>query len=131
MNINIFLYLQDKKIKKIPLEYKLLNNIPLTQEDLFVNGDLLLFRTNLTSLPNNLTVNGHLDLLSSKIEKLPNNLIVNRHLNIQLTYITELPDDLCVSGSLFCYNTPLANNIRNDESLLNKYSKQVKGRIII
>jgi len=126
---NIFQYLENKKGKPIPLIYKLLNNIPLNENELIINGDLYLSYTKITSLPNNLTVNGCLYLRHSDIISLPNNLTVNRYLSITLTKISELPDDLIVYGDLWCYHTPLANNIKNDISLLIKYKQQIKGNI--
>jgi len=106
---NIFQFIQDKKGKPIPLKYKLLNNIPLTKNDVTYDGNLSLYNSNITYLPDNLTINGNLELSLSKIK--------------------YLPDNLYVGGNLFCKHTPLANNIKNDTSLLNKYSKQVKGKI--
>jgi len=107
---NIFQYLQNKKGKPIPFEFKLLNNIPLKNDELIYNDHIYLNFTKITSLPDNLKVNGHLYLFRTKI--------------------TSLPDNLKVNGSIWCSYTPLADNIKKDISLLKKYSKQVKGRII-
>jgi len=127
---NIFQYLYDKKGKQIPFEFKLLNNLPLNNSDLYVNGDLYLYYSNITSLPDNLTVNGSLDLFQSKINSLPNNLTVNGDLTISNTKISELPDDLTVLGDFYCHRSPLATNIKNDITLLNKYSKEITGKLI-
>jgi len=170
MNGNIFQYIQDKKGKPIPLKYKLLYNIPLTQDELIYNGNLILYDSKITSLPNNLIVNGNLSLCGCHIEELPeklvirgnlilsnseikslpdnltvnsildigctsqitllpNDLIINGDLDISCTQISKLPNDLIVTGNLYCYKTPLADNIKNDRTLLEKYHKQVKGRI--
>jgi len=126
---NIFKYLENKKGKQIPLKYKLINNLPLNENELTHNGNLYLFYSKIITLPNNLTVNRSLYLNNNKIITLPNNLTVNRHLDISITEISELPDDLIVKGFLFCYDTPLAERIKNDSSLLTKYSKQIKGEI--
>ena len=127
--LNIFQYLYDKKSKKIPLEYKLLNKLPLNEDDLIINGDLDLEYSKINSLPDNLTVKGYLDLSWSKIKSLPNNLRVDGWLDVQHTPISELPEDLYVGGDLYCNCSPLAERIMNDISLLKKYQKQVKGEI--
>jgi len=126
---NIFKYLKKKKNKPFPFEYKLLNNLPLTKEELTVNGNLVLSFSKIKSLPNDLIVYGYLNLYRSNITSLPNNLIVNGDLDLDCTKITSLPNDLSVDGDLYCYYTPLANIIKKDISLLKKYSKQVKGNI--
>ena len=127
--INIFQYLYDTKGKKIPFKYKLLNNIPFTQDDLLYDGDLDLRRSKITYLPYYLIVNGNLELYDSGITSLPKMLTVMFYLDIRFTDISELPDDLIVKGSLYCGYTPLAERIKKDPSLLEKYKQQVKGRI--
>jgi len=126
---NIFQYLENKKGKPLPLEYKLLNNIPLNESDLYFNGSLNLFDSKITWLPDNLTVHGNLDISFSNITSLPDNLIVNGNLYLYYTNIKYLPDNLTVNGDLNCKRSALADNIKNDPSLLTKYSKQIKGKI--
>lgn len=130
MITNIFQYLQDTKGKPIPFKYKLLNNLPLNESDLSFNGELSLGGSKITHLPDNLTINGFFGLSETKISLLPNNLTVKGNLNINLTQISELPDNLIVNGWLCCFKTPLAENIKNDKSLLEKYKKQIKGEIL-
>lgn len=128
--LNIFQFLQDNKGKKVPLLYKLLNNLPLTKDDLFIDGDLNLMYSEITYLPDNLTVNGRLILYQTKIKSLPNNLRVKTWLNIENTDISVLPDDLYVGNDLYCLNSLLIQTIKKDLSLLTKYKEQVKGDII-
>jgi len=127
--LNIFQCLENKKGKQIPFEYKIKNNLPLNESDLYVNGDLNLFKSNITYLPDNLKVDGYLDLFQSKIRYLPNNLTINGNLDMSYTEITSLPDNLIVNGWLYCYNTPLVYNIKKDWLLHEKYLKQFKGKI--
>ena len=127
--LNIFQYLEKTKGKPIPFLFKLLNNLPLTEDELIYNGNLVSWFSDTISLPDNLTVNGHLDLYLSNIKSLPKNLIINSNLNINSTKISELPDDLIVAGNLWCIDTPLAKRIKKDKLLLSKYKKQVKGKI--
>ena len=48
----IFDFLEDKEQQNPPLKWKLINNIPLTEEELNVKGDLDLYECkSLTSLP--------------------------------------------------------------------------------
>ena len=70
----IFEFLEEKGKQKAPFKWKLFNNIPLTKEDLNVEGDLKLL--NITSLPEGLNVNGDLDLTDSTLKSLPDNLEV-------------------------------------------------------
>ena len=126
---NIFQVLESEKGKPMPLKYKLINNSPLTDNELIYNHNLNLYGTSLKTLPDNFTVNGYLVLAYSKIKQLPNNLIVCGNLSIDHTKINELPEDLLIKGDLYCWITPMANKMKNDPSLFEKYSKQVKGEI--
>ena len=108
--LNIFQYLQDNKGKSIPFLFKIINNLPLKESELIIDANI--------------------DLWHSKISYLPDKLTVLSHLDIGFTNISELPDNLYVGGDLWCGYTPLAHKIKNDESLLTKYQKQVKGTII-
>lgn len=127
--VNIFQYLYDNKGKQIPFLYKLINNLPINEDDLIVNDNLYLMNTNITSLPDNLTIEGNFSISFSNIKKLPNNLKVKCVLFMIFSEIGDLPDDLIVEGGLYCRESVLANNIKNDPSLLEKYKKQIKGHI--
>lgn len=124
----IFEFLEDKEDNNPPFKWKLLNNEPLTEDDLYVKGDLILTESPLTSLPEGLIVGGSLDLSNSKIKLLPEGLkiafslyLLNSRIkslpeglkvgwNLSLrssTFITLLPKGLEVGGGLFIRNTPL------------------------
>ena len=86
---NLFKFLEKKKGTKTPLRVKFLYAPDeLTDEDLNVEGNLDLFDTSLTSLPDGLKVGGDL--------------------NLGYAPITSLPDNLKVGGNLYLYNTSLA-----------------------
>ena len=72
-------------------------------------GNLHLYNTPITSLPDNLTVGGDLDLRGTSITCLPNNLTVEGDLDLRETPITSLPDNLTVGGSLHLNNTPITS----------------------
>ena len=101
----IFNFLEAKEELKQPLVWKLKTNMPLTKEDLKINGDLQL--SNITSLPDGLEVKGTLYLDNSSITSLPEGLKVGDDLSLYKTKITFLPKGLKVGRSLFIRNTPL------------------------
>ena len=101
----IFNFLEAKEELKQPLVWKLKTNMPLTKEDLKINGDLQL--SNITSLPDGLEVNGTLYLDNSSITSLPEGLKVGDDLSLYKKKITLLPKGLKVGRSLFIRNTPL------------------------
>jgi hypothetical protein len=101
----IFNFLEAKEELKQPLVWKLKTNMPLTKEDLKINGDLQL--SNITSLPDGLEVKGTLYLDNSSITSLPEGLKVGDDLSLYKTKITLLPKGLEVGRSLFIRNTPL------------------------
>jgi len=105
---NIFNYLEKKKGKPIPFLYKLLYNLLLNENDLIHNGNLNLFGTNITSLPDNLTINGDLNLYGTNISELPNNLTVNGWLYLTHTKITSLPNNLTINGWLYLTHTNIS-----------------------
>ena len=147
---NILDFLEEKEDKRSFL-WKILNNEPLTEEELNfygnlnlttskieslpeglkVDGNLSLYGSkNIQSLPEGLKVGGDLDLDESAIESLPEGLKVDGDLEMQNTTIQSLPKGLKLLGSLYIKNTPLAKF--SDESLkdmigLNGY---IKGRIV-
>jgi hypothetical protein len=93
-----------------------------------MKGDLKLFYTQITTLPNNLTtVEGNLDLDNSKITKLPDNLTVMGNLYLSDTSIDSLPYDLTVGGNLSLRNTPLSKKYSKDE--IRAMVPNVKGNI--
>ena len=100
---NIFYFLEEEGEHKAPFMWKLKNEIPLTEEELNVKGNLDLERSKITSLPKGLYVKGNLDLSNSKITSLPKGLKVGGKLLLIATPITSLPEGLKVDGVLCCY----------------------------
>ena len=89
----IFEFLEEKGEHRIPLRWKLVNNIPLTKEDLNVKGDLDLSDLEITSLPKGLKVGGDLDLYNTEIRLLPQGLKVGGYLYINTTPLTKYTDE--------------------------------------
>ena len=114
---NIFKFLEDEGEHKAPFKWKLENNIPLTKEELDVEGELDLFNVGFKSLPEGLKVGGHLSLFHSKnIESLPEGLQVGENLYLDHTTIDTLPKGLKVDGDLSITKSPLAK--LSDETIL-------------
>jgi len=131
MNKDIFDFIKQKRGKEIPFEYKVLNNLPLTRNDLIINSNIDFSNKKINKLPNNMKVYGNLDLFSTNLEKLPNNLYVEGYVCISHTKISSLPDDLIVNGYLHCYFSYLSFKLKENPLLFEKYQKQVKGAILI
>jgi len=89
----IFEFLEAKEEHNAPLIWKHMNNIPLTEEDLNVKGDLNLYKSNITSLPEGLNVGRDLDIFGSKITSLPKGLKVHRGLQIFGTELKKYTDE--------------------------------------
>jgi Leucine-rich repeat (LRR) protein len=124
---NFFQFIKDKRGYEAPLQFKILNDLPISKEDLEVEEhldldntevtslpaglkvgtDLYLFSTPIKSLPSDLEVGGNLDLRNTPITQLPVGLKVGENLYLQNTKITSLPADLEVGGDLFIGSTPL------------------------
>jgi hypothetical protein len=97
----IFEFLQEKGEHRTPFLWKWKNNIPLTKEDLNVQGDLDLSQVEMTSLPEGLKVGGDLYLMFSTISSLPEGLEVNGNLNLyKCVKLASLPEGLKVWGDL-------------------------------
>ncbi len=56
----IFEFLEEKGEHRAPFKWKILNNEPITKEDLDVIGNLWFYETTITSLPEGLKVGGNL-----------------------------------------------------------------------
>jgi hypothetical protein len=124
----VFDFLEEKEGQKIPFLWKLLNNIPLTKEDLIVKGDLNLEDSEITSLPEGLTIEGDFFFYHSPVE-LPKGLKVGNHLSLIGPNITSLPKGLEVLGWLFITDTGLG--IYSDEELREMIKPGfIKGEII-
>ena len=96
----IFDFLEEKGEHRAPVKWKLINNIPLTKEELNVKGDLDLRFSSITSLPEGLKVGGDLNLRKANITSLPEGLKVGGDLMLYKSAIESLPKDLIVGGSL-------------------------------
>jgi hypothetical protein len=102
---NIFNFLEKEDNKNAPFLWKLQNNIPLTKEQLNIDGNLNLENSKITSLPKGLKVDGYLSLAYSKIEELPKGLEVDGDLDLYgCTKLESLPEGLYVGGALFLNN---------------------------
>ena len=93
-------------------------------------GNLNLSSVDITQLPDNFkTVDGNLYLYFSKITKLPDNLTVNGVLNLQSSKIKEIPKNLNVLQDLILRNTPLADKYNSTQ--LQQLFPGVKGDVIV
>ena len=125
----IFKFLEEKEGHNLPFKWKLFNNLPLTEKDLNVKGDLDLFDSKIKSLPKGLKVSGILDLFQVEITSLPDDLQVGGYLNLSNTSITSLPKGLKVGGFLYIYKSALLEY--TDEELREMIKPGfIKGEII-
>jgi len=86
---NIFNFIEINEGKKTPFVWKLINNDPFTEDDLYIKGDLdLSYITNVFSLPNGLKIEGDLDVAYSFVE-LPKGLQVGGNLFVDGTYLED------------------------------------------
>lgn len=110
--INLFKYLEKEKGRQIPLKVKLIHDLPLTPEDLNINGDLLIMgrNNNITSLPQGLHVKGDLSVYNSNI--------------------SSLPPDLKVEGNLWIRLSPMFYDNSDKEIRAMLKTGYIKGRII-
>ena len=81
----IFEFLEAKENLNQPVVWKLINDIPLKEEDLNVKGDLDLRFSSITSLPKGLKVGGNLFLSYSDITSLPEGLKVGCNIYLSET----------------------------------------------
>jgi hypothetical protein len=125
----IFNFLEEKGEQRIPFLWKWKNEIPLTEEDLNVNGDLDLSNSNITLLPEGLKVSGTFDLGYSNITSLSEGLKVGDDLYLSNSNLSSLPKGLEVGGFIFIYNTPLTEYTNNELREMIKPGF-IKGRII-
>jgi hypothetical protein len=124
----IFDFLKEKGERRTPLKFKLLNNVPLTEEDLNIEGILDLSFSSIKSLPEGLKVGGTLSLEYSTIQTLPEGLKVGGTLDLEHSRITNLPKGLEVGEHLYIKNTQL---IKYTDKELREMIKPgfVKGKI--
>ena len=124
----IFEFLEEKEEHRTPLKFKLLNNVPLIEEDLNIEGILDLSFSSIKSLPEGLKVGGTLSLEYSTIQTLPEGLKVGGTLDLEHSRITNLPKGLEVGEHLYIKNTQL---IKYTDKKLREMIKPgfVKGKI--
>ena len=125
----IFDFLEKKEQQNSPLKWKLINNIPLTEEELNVKGNLDLYDTELTSLPKGLKVGGSLYLSDTKITSLPEGLKVGGSLYLSHSKIESLPKGLKVGGNLYIRNSEL-KKYTDDELREMIQPGFIKGKIL-
>ncbi len=101
-------------------------------------GNLNLFNSPITSLPDNITVGGNLNLYDcTSLKSLPDNLSVGGNLNLYgCTSLKSLPDNLSVGGNLDLYgctslkslpdNLSVGGNLNLGGSGIKKVPKSVK-----
>jgi len=107
----IFEFLEEKGEHNAPFLWKWKNEIPLTEKDLDIEGDLDLTYSNIESLPEGLEVSGDLILsYCENISSLPEGLIVRGNLILQdCSQLYSLPKGLKVGGTLYIDMSPLGN----------------------
>ncbi len=126
---NIFDFLEDNEGKRSVL-WKLFNNEPLREEELYLDKDVHLSGSKMTSLPKGLKVAGLLELSGcTSLTSLPEGLEVRGiWLDLENTSITSLPKGLKVWDSLYIAESPLAK--LSDEELREMVKPGfIKGRI--
>jgi hypothetical protein len=103
--------------QKQPTEYKIINNIPLTSQELNVSGELDLNRSEITSLPEGLKVGGDLNLhMCKNITSLPEGLKVGGWLDLYgCENIKSLPKGLEVEGKLYIRRNSDLHKYSDDE----------------
>ena len=111
----IFEFLEEKENHNVPFLWKLINNEPLIEEELNVEGSLNLNNSKITQLPKGLKVKGGLYLENTNIKSLPEDLRVEFSLNLSYTKIESLPKGLKVFGVLRIWNTPIAKKYGDEE----------------
>ena len=105
----IFDFLEKKGEHNAPFKWKILNNEPITKEDLNVKGHLILTNTGIETLPEGLKVSGNLSLRKTNITSLPEGLKVDGNLELSRTNITSLPEGLKVRFWLDLINTKITS----------------------
>lgn len=138
--VKFFDFIKEKRGYNTPLRYKLINGLPISDEELNVKGELDLSDSKIVSLPDNLKVMGYLDLHGSNIKSLPDNFNVDGSLRLTYSKIESLPDNLNISGNLLLSYTKiesLPGNLKVGNSLhlystplSKKYSKEEIKKMI-
>ena len=98
---SIFKFLENEDNRCTPIVWKLINNEPLTDDELNIEGNLNLTDSKITQLPKGLKVGDNLNLLGSIITSLPEGLEVGATLDLSYSDIRTLPEGLEVGDSLW------------------------------
>ena len=98
---SIFKFLENEDNRNTPIVWKLINNEPLTDDELNIEGNLNLTDSKITQLPKGLKVGDNLNLLGSIITSLPEGLEVGDSLDLSYSDIRTLPEGLEVGDSLW------------------------------
>ncbi|MFA5634226.1 MAG: hypothetical protein WC973_03690 [Candidatus Dojkabacteria bacterium] len=88
---------------------KILAKKGITKDNPVVKGNLDLYGSSITSLPENLKVGGYLDLSNTPITSLPKGLEVGGSLSLPETSIISLPKGLEVGGHLYLSKTSITS----------------------
>ena len=134
MNIEkLFKFIKDKRGYDYPFSYKLIKNIPLSDDELNIGGDLDLLYSDIVSLPDNLKVGRHLDLRATNITSLPDNLSVGRDCNLSHLNINSIPNNFNVYGDLFLCGNPITRKYtyREIRKMIEDKGGSVHGVIFI
>ena len=108
---NIINFLEKNDNKNKPFKWKLLNNEPLTEDELTIKGNLNLSDLEIETLPKGLKVGGDLFLIGCKnLTSLPKGLQVGGFLALtDCSNLTSLPEGLEVEGWLDLENTSITS----------------------
>ena len=123
-------FLKQNENRDIPIAWKLVNNEPLREKELYLHKDVHLSGSKITSLPEGLKVAGLLDLNNcTSLTSLPEGLEVSGiWLDLENTSITSLPKGLKVYQDLYIADTELESY--TDEELREMVKPGfIKGRI--
>jgi hypothetical protein len=125
-------YIKDGRDGDLDLYQTQITSLPDDLE--IVDGELDLGESQITSLPDDLTVTGDLILTDSAIEILPRGLRVEGELGMSGTGIREIPPDLRVDGGIVLLDTYFSNKIEHDgysrEKLRAMFPSTVQGKIV-
>jgi hypothetical protein len=120
-------YIKDGSQGNLDLYGTTITSLP---NDLKVGGELDLRRSKIKTLPDNLKIKGDLYLNDTPIKTLPKGLEVVGDLDLTDTKIETLPNDLKVGGYLDLMHTPLAKKYTKQQ-FIRKMAPGVKGDIYL
>jgi hypothetical protein len=125
---NLFKFVENKYPEyKIPLKFKIINQIPLTKEDLNIQGDFYLHYSEIKKLPEGLTISGDFDLTGCHdLKSLPKGLTVGGSLILDDCFnLTSLSKRLTVGNSIDLSGCENLKSLPNDlkvNTLIARYS---------